>query len=145
MVISLKTDTRRVLADFEGRWRVERSIRQTDGVEGRFEGEAVFAPDGAGALAYHEDGVLTMPGAAPMRATRAYRWVEGLEVFFDDGRPFHTVPATGGAATHLCPPDIYRVSYDFSRWPDWTATWDVTGPRKAYRMVSAYCPAVTTG
>ena len=35
---------------------------------------------------------------------------------------------------------LYRVRYDFSDWPDWRTIWHVTGPRKAYEMVSHYAP-----
>jgi len=41
-------------------------------------------------------------------------------------------------AHHLCPPDEYHVAYDFVHWPDWTAYWQVAGPRKSYDMRSCY-------
>ena len=44
----------------------------------------------------------------------------------------------GGEAEHWCDPDMYRVGYDFSAWPEFAATWEVAGPKKAYRMVSRY-------
>lgn len=131
----------RRLADFEGVWRLERTIRQADGVTGAFSGQAVFSADGHGALDYVEDGQLTLGAAPAMRATRRYRWADGLHVFFEDGRPFHQVPAKGGRATHLCPPDTYVVDYDFSAWPNWRAKWRVTGPRKDYAMISDYTRA----
>lgn len=132
--------TDRTLADFAGRWRITRQIAHADGQTATFAGEAAFSPTETGALEYVEDGVLQMQGGQQMHATRRYLWTDGLVVLFDDGRPFHTVPAAGGAATHLCPPDTYHVAYDFADWPDWRATWDVSGPRKAYRMVSRYSP-----
>jgi hypothetical protein len=63
-------------------------------------------------------------------------------VLFADGRPFHAFDpgAARPEAAHDCPPDLYRVRYDFSDWPDWQAAWEVRGPRKDYRMVSRYAP-----
>ena len=39
---------------------------------------------------------------------------------------------------HPCGADLYRVEYDFSRWPEWSAVWDVSGPRKNYTMESRF-------
>ncbi|OAN84345.1 hypothetical protein A8B78_07325 [Jannaschia sp. EhC01] len=122
----------RQLADLEGRWRVLRDIDdRRAGLTGRFEGEALWSPDADG-LTQTEAGVLRYATAAPMQATRRYLWREdgdGLHVFFDDGRPFHTVPAQGQEALHDCPPDIYRVRYTFAE-NAFTTVWHVTGPRK---------------
>ena len=62
------------------------------------------------------------------------------EVAFHDGRPFHRFAAgeSGAGTDHLCGADLYRVAYDWSAWPDWRAVWEVTGPRKDYRMESRY-------
>ena len=77
-----------------------------------------------------------------MEARRVYLWRDAepgaVAVTFDDGRPFHQFDLTGGEARHACPPDTYRVRYDFSEWPVWTARWRVTGPRKDYLMTSRY-------
>jgi hypothetical protein len=64
-------------------------------------------------------------------------------VRFDDGRYFHRfAPATlRPEATHHCGDDRYHVRYEFGDWPEWRCTWEVTGPRKTYRLVSAYRPA----
>ena len=134
----MPTDRRQ--ADFAGRWWIARQITHADGQTATFSGEAVFSPNDAGELDYVEEGVLEMPGGHKMRATRRYLWTDGLVVFFDDGRPFHTVPVSGGSATHLCPPDTYDVTYEFGAWPNWRATWDVSGPKKSYRMTSEYSP-----
>ena len=124
----------RELGDFEGRWRLYKSItQQGGGAEARFEGMAVWSAVAAG-LAYHETGQLHLAGAAPIRAERRYLWCAPLRVCFEDGRFFHDVPAAGGSALHHCAPDLYRVRYNFDTWPDWTATWHVTGPRKDYRI-----------
>lgn len=123
----------RVFTDFIGRWQIARQITQADGGRARFDGIAEWAPDGA----YVERGQLDM-GTAQFTAERRYRWTEALDVFFDDGRFFHSVPRCGGDAAHWCDPDQYDVHYDFSRWPEWTARWQVKGPRKDYVMVSTY-------
>lgn len=128
------------LMEFAGPWRVERRIddRQA-GAQGHFVGQALLAPDGAGLL-YREEGLLSFPGMAPMQATRSYLWrtqADEIAVFFEDGRRFHVIGETG-QDRHWCDPDIYDVHYDFSRWPEWSARWDVSGPRKDYTMVSHY-------
>jgi hypothetical protein len=127
----------RVLADFEGRWQLSRRILHADGPVATLEGRAIWTRAGA-SLIQSEEGELRMPGLAPLRATRAYRWDEGLDVHFEDGRFFHRVPAAGGSTRHDCDPDTYDVTYDFTDWPVFTVTWDVRGPRKAYHMVSRY-------
>jgi len=132
----------RQLADFEGQWQVERTIVQADGTRGRFVGTVRFTPQGPGTLAYREEGTITLGTGPALQAGRSYIWKEGLHVLFDDGRPFHRIPAQGGTSIHICPPDTYKVGYDFSRWPEWTATWDVSGPRKSYRTVSTCWPEI---
>ena len=127
----------RVIADFIGRWTIERTITQIGAPQANFHGHAVFTPDG-GELRYHEAGVLTIEGQSAMQAERQYRWDDDLNVYFDDGRFFHTVPPMGGQTRHWCDPDDYVVAYDFSAWPHWSAQWRVSGPRKNYQMLSAY-------
>ncbi|PRX29760.1 hypothetical protein SAMN05216257_11021 [Meinhardsimonia xiamenensis] len=132
------------LEDFAGRWRLAREIEDfAAGHVVRFSGEALFAPEEGGALALTEEGTLTLPGATPLKASRRYLWRAGqggaIEVLFADGRPFHVIaPGAKPEAEHLCPPDHYRVAYDFTGWPDWRAVWRVRGPRKDYRMQSLY-------
>lgn len=131
------------LAEFDGAWRLRRTIADhRDGPDGRFEGRAVFTPEGPG-LAYREEGVLRLTGQPPLAASRSCFWrADGpsrVAVSFPDGRPFHAFDlATGAEAVHLCGEDSYRVAYDFGAWPAWQATWRVTGPRKDYTMVSRY-------
>jgi len=79
-----------------------------------------------------------MPGQVPMTAVRRYIWQPDLTVWFDDGRFFHQVPGRGGQTQHWCDPDMYKVAYDFTHWPQFQVTWEVSGPRKDYRMVSQY-------
>ena len=133
------------LADFAGDWRIARVIEdRLAGRAGRLDGAARFVPDDGG-LVCDERGTLRFAGAPPLQAERRYLWRASggrIAVLFADGRPFHDfAPADTATATHDCPPDAYAVRYDFTAWPDWTATWDVTGPRKDYRMTTRYRPA----
>lgn len=129
------------LSDLEGRWRVTREI--TDhraGLTGHFVGDAVWSTADDG-LIQTEAGVLTYGTAPPMQATRRYLWQgqgTDLAVLFEDGRPFHTVPAAGAEALHDCPPDIYRVRYWFDGTDAFTTQWDVTGPRKDTRLLTKF-------
>ena len=133
----------RVLADFTGHWRIERSIDdRRAGRVGSLLGQAVLSqvPEG---LRYDETGLLQFPGTLPMTARRSYLWAaerDGIAVRFDDGRAFHRIDLTGldPQARHDCPPDTYDVRYDFSRWPDWTSVWQVSGPAKDYVMETLY-------
>ncbi len=134
------------LRAFAGRWRIGRTIEDVRaGRSGRLAGTARFAPVPEG-LAYREEGTLAFPGSAPMRASRGYLWRDGgagtIDVHFADGRFFHRFDAEDAApaSSHHCPPDLYRVRYDFRAWPRWQAEWRVTGPRKDYAMVTTYTP-----
>lgn len=132
-----------VLADFEGEWRLERSIE--DMKEGRslhFTGSASFMRDLDG-MAYSETGRLVLPDGTRMPANRSYRWQEEgdgrVAVHFEDGSYFHSFDLCArSSADHWCKPDAYAVRYDFSGWPRWTSRWSVNGPRKEYVSESRY-------
>ncbi len=129
------------MPDFEGVWQVSRTIADARGPDGRFAGTATLLPNAEG-LRYTETGQLTL-GEASFTAERSYQWsVAGpnqIAIAFADGRPFHQFDLSRTPnALHDCPPDIYRVHYDFSPWPSWTCVWRVTGPRKDYEMTSTY-------
>ena len=137
------------LARLVGDWAVRRAIVDRRGmVWGRFRGEAAFGRAGPRAdagLRYRETGHLRYAAAAPMAAERAYLWqAAGREVAvaYGDGRPFHSFRLAGdrAEAVHLCGADRYRVAYEFGAWPEWSATWHVTGPRKDYVMRTRYRP-----
>jgi len=130
------------LEDFTGAWRLSRVIEDARaGQIVHLEGRALFTPDEAG-LVCEESGKLQLPGQAPLQATRRFLWRRaegGIAVHFEDGRFFHLIgPGLNPEAMHDCPPDLYRVAYDFSRWPDWSTRWRVEGPRKDYAMRSTY-------
>ncbi|MGB7317464.1 MAG: DUF6314 family protein [Planktotalea sp.] len=135
----------RAPADFLGRWRIERTIEDSlAGSASRFVGDAVIAR-GDVDWTYRETGTLTLASAAQLRAERTYYWQpkeNGFEVYFADRRFFHSFALDDNAeAKHWCDPDQYDVAYDFARWPEWSSTWDVTGPRKRYVMLTRYYPS----
>ncbi len=127
------------LFDFEGVWRFRRKILDRKlGQISQGQGTLRMTRDAEG-LTYDESVTLELPGQPPIEGTRRYLWracPRGIEVFFDDGRPFHTIslPDPAPRATHGCDPDFYRVAYDLGDWPVWSQVWDVTGPRKDYRI-----------
>ena len=127
----------RSLADFIGSWSVSRQITHHGGPNAQLTGTAVWRLIRGGAL-YHETGQLKIAGQGAMTAEQRYIWRDDLSVWFDETRFFHNVPVLGGAVGHFCSPDQYDGTYDFSRWPVWSVTWDVSGPRKAYRSVTSY-------
>lgn len=133
-------DRPRVLSDFEGRWQLTRQILHGDGTRAQFSGSAVWMPEGDG-MRYEETGVLRIGQGVGMTASRRYLWTRDLAVLFEDRRFFHQVPPKGGGTTHWCAPDRYDVVYDFTSWPEFHVTWQVSGPGKSYRMESFYFPA----
>ncbi len=129
------------LADFAGSWRLTKDIADLrDRTAGTFTGVAGFTPGPEG-LYYREAGTIRFGDGPDLPAERAYRWrVAGGRIAVDhaDGRPFHDFDPGDARALHLCDPDRYAVVYRFNDWPDWTADWTVTGPRKDYRMLCTY-------
>jgi hypothetical protein len=134
------------LAVLEGRWNLDRVIRHSDGQEDRFDGTATFTRSGP-RLIHDEEGTLTPGRGGPaLKAARRYIWTNAsgrFDIAFYDMRPFHSLPK--GVATYettyLCDPDRYHVTYDLTRFPHWTMTWDVEGPKKGYRMISTFVRA----
>ncbi|QFS82727.1 hypothetical protein FIU97_07935 [Roseivivax sp. THAF40] len=127
------------LFDFEGVWRFRRKIMDRKlGQISQGQGTLRMVRDGAH-LHYEECVTLDLPGQPPIEGTRRYLWrpaPRGIEVLFEDGRPFHRIrlPEPAPRDTHHCDPDLYRVHYDLSDWPVWSQVWEVTGPRKDYRI-----------
>ncbi|MEL6571407.1 MAG: DUF6314 family protein [Pseudomonadota bacterium] len=133
-------------SDFVGTWRLERHLDDRSGqMDGDLRGQAVFTEIPSSRLSYAETGTLALARGGTLVAERRYRWQwrdQEVVVFFNDGAPFHNFSPKGlvAGSTHLCGEDTYNVTYDFRGWPHWTATWDVTGPRKNYTSHSAYAP-----
>ncbi|MGV6839081.1 MAG: DUF6314 family protein [Planktomarina sp.] len=127
--------------DFEGHWQFTRHI--ADDLAGQVllaQGHAHVA-DGR----YDEKAALTLPTGQVLHSTRTYLWTDtpdGIAVAFDDGRPFHIMSHTVLQAHHWCDPDQYDVTYDFAKFPTWTAKWCVKGPRKDYEMITTYSKAL---
>jgi hypothetical protein len=130
------------LQEFARAWKLTRRIVDAlSGQTGHFVGTAEFRADADG-LVYHEAGEMRLGSGPALWAERSYLWrqgARGIEVYFDDGRFFHRIePQPCPEADHWCDPDSYRVAYDFSGWPNWSARWTVVGPRKNYEMISDY-------
>ncbi|MEL6640299.1 MAG: DUF6314 family protein [Pseudomonadota bacterium] len=133
-------------SDFIRTWRLDRQLADRRGeMNGNYSGQANWTMRQDGGVDYAEAGTLMLARGGQMRAERQYLWrweTAGVAVFFADGAFFHRFVPTGKTegTTHLCGDDIYNVAYDFSQWPNWSATWDVSGPRKAYTAHSSYWP-----
>lgn len=129
------------LSDFVGLWAMDRRITDhRGGPDGHFTGTAEFTPTETG-LAYLETGLLTLEGHTAFKAERRYQWrlVDGtISVDFHDGRAFHSFDPATPVASHWCDPDTYHVTYDFAEWPVWHSIWTVSGPQKAYEMITNY-------
>lgn len=131
-------------SDFIGQWVLDRRIDdRITGQTGAFEGTATVAPVGAAGAAYHEVGILRLGDGPGFTAERRYLWqfeAERVVVQFEDGRAFHSFcpEGEGAGSDHPCGADYYQVVYDFGAWPRWQANWTVSGPRKDYRMRTAY-------
>ncbi|AVL51629.1 trigger factor [Roseobacter denitrificans] len=130
----------RQLGDFEGSWTLSRRIMPRRGAGAVFEGTAIWSR-AHGGLRYVEKGLMQIDGQAGMQAERRYFWSGELSVFFEDGRFFHNVPPHGGETEHWCDPDTYKGIYDFTRWPQFEVTWQVTGPKKDYLSKTLYTRA----
>lgn len=128
---------------FAGEWRLIRRMRDLKRREiGRLTGRASFTPDGSGALAFEEQGILTL-GAMRTEARRAYRYEmteAGFRVLFPDGRFFHEATLDDGTAlvSHDCAPDLYRGRYRIESGDRWRLSWRITGPRKDLVISSVF-------
>ncbi|WP_237093651.1 DUF6314 family protein [Nereida sp. MMG025] len=125
------------MTDFAGRWAIDREVIHDNGQTMQAQGTATFTPDDGG-LAYYETGQMHMDGLAPLTFERRYRFGPDLSVYFEDGRFFHHIPAGGGRAHHHCAPDDYNVTYTFTSATEWSAVWQVSGPKKGYKMTTRY-------
>lgn len=129
-------------SDFLGHWSIARTIQDAKSAStAQFTGTAEIK-QGVEDWIYSERGTLVLASGAQFVAERMYFWRPsgaGFDVFFDDKRFFHRFDLVAAAqAQHWCDPDKYEVAYDFSRWPCWQSTWQVSGPRKDYVMQSSY-------
>ena len=127
-----------------GRWMVQRDLLdRADGTRGTFTGVVHFVPaDHDGGLALREEGTMRWPTFTGP-ATRDYVLKptarrDTLDVFFPDGRPFHSMSFTPQANLdrHWCDPDTYRVAYNYGDANTFSYSWDVEGPRKDLLLTS---------
>jgi hypothetical protein len=131
-----------------GRWIVQRDLLdRSAGTRGTFSGVVHFVPvhlvsGGDGGLALREEGTMRWPTFTGP-ASREYLLTaterpDALEVFFPDGRPFHTMSFTPEANLdqHWCDPDTYRVAYNYGDADRFSYSWDVKGPRKDLLLTS---------
>ena len=132
------------LEAFAGRWTLERVIDDAKAGERlTAEGTAVFAQEGDG-LVYDEAVEMTLGDGRRLSGTRRYLWRPrpegGIAVCFEDGRLFHRIATEGliQEDRHDCAPDLYVGAYDFTGWPEFRVRWQVSGPRKDYRIVTVY-------
>ena len=130
-------------AYFAGAWDLQREIEdRRAGQRGQLVGWALFKAEG-GSLLYEESGDMTL-GAARSRAYRRYRYLfpspGRAEIRFEDGRLLVALDLAGGtaAASHLCGGDSYTVEVTLLEAAQWQTVWQVSGPRKDYRLVSRY-------
>ncbi|WP_458779449.1 DUF6314 family protein [Arthrobacter sp. D3-16] len=120
-----------------GQWTVQRDLLdRTNGTRGTFSGVVHFVPTHDGGLALREEGTMRWPTFTGP-ASREYllkttHRPDALDVFFPDGRPFHTMSFTPEANLdrHWCDPDTYRVAYTYEDPHRFSYSWDVQGPRK---------------
>ena len=128
-----------------GEWAIARTISDRRFGPGRFEGVAIFAPRGDGALAYRESGELSFAnwrGAA----YRSWLYVQsraGLHIFYPDGQTLlHRFEFEADAASarhlHLCGQDRYQAELRLGEEDAFTLRYGVEGPAKNYFLSTSY-------
>ncbi|MEM8618287.1 MAG: DUF6314 family protein [Actinomycetota bacterium] len=132
-------------ASLVGSWRIWRSIDDRYGrqcMTGK--GNAHFEPAGADVLEYHERlNMRFAHRATPLAATGSFVWRYDhpiVEVVSRDRLVVQRFDllVDSHSYVHDCGPDRYEGRCDFSKWPDWTSSWDVVGPRKDYLMTTRF-------
>lgn len=123
------------LTPFQGHWTLTRVVREAGQVS-HFEGTAVLDADGL----FREEGQWTQGPYAGLGGMRRYLWRPGIEVLFDDGRPFHRFDPqlTDQTVSHWCDPDRYDGRYLIDLPGRFSVAWRVTGPRKDYLSETLY-------
>ncbi|GFE76123.1 DUF6314 family protein [Novosphingobium sp. TCA1] len=138
-----------LLRSLSGAWQLDREIR---GVGAQLHGEATFEPGPDGAFAYRECGTLRLRDGRELSSHRRYSYRPsegGFTVAFADGPTIGsdfvrlTFQALDGERlvaddVHHCGDDIYEVRYVLALPSAFETIIDVTGPAKAYRLISSY-------
>jgi hypothetical protein len=126
-----------------GPWRITRRIHDVrQHLTGRLTGSATFAPAPQG-LMYGEAGLLRFgayQGEAARRYLFAFDRAGATSVHYADGSLFHPLNLSVGKddIRHHCGEDHYRGRYRVLNANAFAVSWDVTGPRKRYRMATLY-------
>lgn len=130
-------------AFLNGRWRIARRISDARAeLMGRLTGWSVFTPSADG-LIHDETGDLNF-GAYRGPVTRRYHLIaDGSStgiVRHADGSLFHALDLASGMADilHACGDDRYRGRYRVLDESRFTVSWQVTGPRKQYRLATLH-------
>jgi hypothetical protein len=103
-------------------------------------GTAVFSPSDDG-VHYVEEGTLELDGTT-LATSRSYIYrpksARNMDVFFDDGRPFHDLDLSSGEwfPEHFCGDDVYSGEFYVVDDNTLTIIWNVTGPTKDVRIES---------
>ena len=126
-----------------GLWTVQRDLLdRAQGTAGTFSGVVHFASRDDGGLDLREEGTMHWPTFTGP-ATREYVLAttpraDTMDVFFPDGRPFHSMSFTPreNLDQHWCDPDTYRVTYNYQGPDSFSYSWDVAGPRKDLLLTS---------
>ncbi|GAC1488869.1 MAG: DUF6314 family protein [Pseudarthrobacter sp.] len=126
-----------------GKWAVERQLLdRSAGTRGTFTGVVIYSPTDDAALILREEGTMRWPTFTGP-ASREYLLKpidrpDALDVFFEDGRPFHRMSFAREANKdrHWCDPDTYRVAYAYEGPDAFSYAWDVSGPRKDLLLTS---------
>ena len=138
-----------LLRSLSGAWQLNRDIK---GAGAQLRGEAIFEPEADGAFAYRECGTLRLRDGRELSSHRRYTYrpsERGFTVAFADGLSIGsdfvrlTFEALDGERliaddVHHCGDDIYEVRYVLALPSAFETIIDVTGPAKAYRLISSY-------
>lgn len=122
-------------------------------------GEAVFTPSSCAPNLLHAPGVVEKDPSKPesrLYHERGRYWLQGTEVtftqdylyFFEDsdacrvlfpnGRFFYKLTHQPTVLFHLCGADRYDGFFKAHSHSHWELSWTVTGPRKAYSLMTHY-------
>ena len=131
----------------QGKWQLKRSIPGS----GEMQGEASFSPltHSSFTLFYREDGIFnTAVSSSPFYREYIYQLNQGnIEIYFTSRREKEGLFLSLGwsqdkkaraIGSHRCGKDTYLATYDFLNPQTFTQRYDVTGPRKNFRIQTVF-------
>lgn len=138
-----------LLRSLSGAWQLDREIR---GAGAQLHGKATFEPGPGGIFAYRECGTLRLRDGRELSSHRRYTYrpsERGFTVGFADGPTIGndfvrlTFDVSDGERlvaddVHHCGDDLYEVRYALALPSAFETIIDVTGPAKAYSLISSY-------